>query len=148
MYMYLMMYASTCTSCYILYPLMQRNHQFANSDVPFQNVTNDLLCTTNLQCKYIRWMLHLNCYTHGGLRMLRVITKQLMYGSSCNICRHELPAKQNTRPNPLLHTEPYINYNYMCHCPQLSILISKPLFISWKPILNSFIISKVMLSAT
>ena len=37
-----------------------------------------------LQCKrmrYIRWMLHLNCYTHGGLRMRRVITKQLMYGS-------------------------------------------------------------------
>ena len=28
----------------------------------------------------IRWMLHLNCYTHGGLHMRRVITKQLMYG--------------------------------------------------------------------
>ena len=27
---------------------------------------------------YIRWMLHLNCYTHGGLRTHRVITKQCM----------------------------------------------------------------------
>ena len=36
----------------------------------------------NLQYKrmrYIRWMLHLNCYIRGGFRMHRVITKQLMY---------------------------------------------------------------------
>ena len=30
-------------SCYILYPIVQWNHWFANSDVPFQSVTNDLL---------------------------------------------------------------------------------------------------------
>ena len=29
--------------CYILYPIVQRNCWFANSDVPFQSVTNDLL---------------------------------------------------------------------------------------------------------
>ena len=58
-----------------------------------------MICqTANLQCKrmcYIRWMLHLNCYTRGGWCMCRVITKQLMYGSSCNIgfCPHLLPVK-------------------------------------------------------
>ena len=30
-------------NCYILYPIVQRNHWFANPDVPFQSVTNDLL---------------------------------------------------------------------------------------------------------
>ena len=29
--------------CYILYPIVQWNRWFANSDVPFQSVTNDLL---------------------------------------------------------------------------------------------------------
>ena len=35
--------------------------------------------------RYIRWMLHLNCYTCGGLRMCRAITKQLMSSASCSI---------------------------------------------------------------
>ena len=40
----------------------------------------------NAKCmRCIRWMLHLNCYTRGGLRICRVITKQLMYSSVCNI---------------------------------------------------------------
>ena len=30
-------------TCYILYPLVQWNCWFANLDVPFQSVTNDLL---------------------------------------------------------------------------------------------------------
>ena len=30
-------------SCYILYPIVQRNQWFANLDVPFQSVTNNLL---------------------------------------------------------------------------------------------------------
>ena len=29
--------------CYILYPIVQWKRWFANSDVPFQSVTNDLL---------------------------------------------------------------------------------------------------------
>ena len=30
-------------NCYILYPIVQSNCWFANSDVPFQSVTNNLL---------------------------------------------------------------------------------------------------------
>ena len=33
----------TTSTCYILYPIVQWNHWFANLDVPFQSVTNDLL---------------------------------------------------------------------------------------------------------
>ena len=31
------------STCYILYPIVQRNHWFASSYVPFQSVTNNLL---------------------------------------------------------------------------------------------------------
>ena len=122
--------------CYILYPLVQWNHWFANSDVPFQSVTNNLL-HGQFAIRYIRWMVHLNCYTRGGLHMRRVITKQLMYGSSCNIGYFSTlasglvdknRARGQTWPsasivfhfcqldqklvykNPMLHAEPYINY--------------------------------------
>ena len=62
----------------ILYPIVQRNRWFANSDVPFQSVTNNLL-HANLQCKrmhYIRWMLHLSC-----LLCLNVVVREI-----CNLC--------------------------------------------------------------
>ena len=55
------------TYCYMLYPIMQWNRWFTNSNVPFQ-----MIYTANLQCKrmcYIRLMLQMNCYTRGSLRM-------------------------------------------------------------------------------
>ena len=100
---------------------MQRNCWFANSDVPFQGVTNDLL--------------------HGQFAMQTYalhqvdVTSELLYswwfahaqsnnktfnGSSCNIgfvctcfqshCTHEPPDQKLMCTNPMLHAEPYITY--------------------------------------
>ena len=89
-----------------------------------------MICyTANLQCKrmrYIRWMLHLNFYTRAGLRMRKVIAKQLMYSSSCSIGLSSLASGLvdkfraldlrpcvlflSTRPEAraMLHVKPYI----------------------------------------
>ena len=73
-----------------------------------QPICNANVCATSGGC-----MLHLNCYTHGGLCMCRVITKQLMYGSSRMqhwIYPHSLSVsliKQTTQP--LASCSVYIN---------------------------------------
>ena len=101
-------------NCYILYPIVQRNHWFANLDVPFQSVKNDLLHGQFAMqtYAYIRYMLHLNFYTRGGLHMRRVITKQLMYGSEGLVFYFYQLDQKLVRTNPMLHAEPYINYYF------------------------------------
>ena len=60
--------------------------------------------------RYIRWILHLNCYTHGGLCMCRVITKQLMYSSSCNIGFVHTSFQSSWQNRTRGRTESFINY--------------------------------------
>ena len=73
--------------CYILYPKVQRNRWFANSDVPFQTVTNDLLHGQFAMQTYVLHqvdvtseLLHSWWFAHAQSN-----NKQLMYGSVCNI---------------------------------------------------------------
>ena len=67
--------------------LVQRNCWFANSDVPFQSVTNDLLHGQFAMPMYALHQVDVTSeLSHsGGLRMHRAITKQLMYSSVYNI---------------------------------------------------------------
>ena len=63
---YTMTSHGTTITCYILYPIVQKNRWFANSNVLFQSVTNNLLhgqFAMQTYVLYIRCMLHLNCYT-------------------------------------------------------------------------------------
>ena len=63
---------------HLLYTLLlvQRNRWFANSDVPFQSATNDLLRSHFAMQTYV---LHQGDITSELSHLHRVITKQLMY---------------------------------------------------------------------
>ena len=51
----------------------------------FQSVTNNLLHSQFAMQTYALHQVDLNCHTRGGLHTRRIIRKQLMHGSACNI---------------------------------------------------------------
>ena len=74
------------TYCCILYPIVQWNRRFANSDVPFQSVTNDLLHGQFAMQMYALQQVDVTSeLVHSWWFALVQSNNKTMYGSACNI---------------------------------------------------------------
>ena len=99
---------TTVFAIIILYPIVQRNRWFTNSDISFQSVTNNCY-TANLHANV--------CATSGGC-YIRVITLDLSALASGLADKNRPSASCSIfiNTNTMLHAEPYSNYYCTCSC--------------------------------
>ena len=122
--------------CYILYPLVQWNRWFANSDVPFQSVTNDLLHSQFAMQTYVLhqvditsellhswWFAHaqsnnktINVWLFVRVTLdLSALASGLVYKNRAlglwpRVLFLSTRLEARAYKSNVIHTEPYINY--------------------------------------